>query len=174
MTLMAQGEFYFAKGFSYMSGILSHERNFMILLQFCYSAGKTILLARSIFSKDYSLKEQTWLVTYAVHCPRNEEVQTAAFIPTSNAISKRPAHPCLFFYSLHNLSPCNDKESENWQANCPPWVDRESTDLTFTGRSWLFRSDDCLRLLFILWWRILHKRHISKYFSKLLFWIYSN
>lgn len=65
---MAQGEFYFAKGFSYMSGILSHERNFMILLQFCYSAGKTILLARSIFSKDYSLKEQTWLVTYAVRC----------------------------------------------------------------------------------------------------------
>ena len=65
---MAQREFYFAKGFSYMSGILSCDWNFMILLQFCYSAGKTILLARSIFSKDYSLKEQTWLVTYAVRC----------------------------------------------------------------------------------------------------------
>jgi len=32
----------------------------------CYAVGKTILLARSIFNKDYSLKEQTWLATYAV------------------------------------------------------------------------------------------------------------
>lgn len=36
----------------------------MILLQFRYAAGKTIFIDRSVFSNDYSLKEQTWLAIY--------------------------------------------------------------------------------------------------------------
>ncbi|OLY45855.1 hypothetical protein PEB0150_008400 [Bartonella apis] len=95
-----------------MFGILSRERNFIIRLQFCYAAGKTILLARSIFSMDYSLKEQTWLATYAERCPHSEEVQPSAFILTCNAISKRQALPYLFIDTLRNLSLCNDGDKQ--------------------------------------------------------------
>ena len=84
------------------------------------------------------MKEQTWLATYVVHCPHSEEVQPAAFILTFNTISKRQALPCLFFYTSHNLSPCNDGESENAQDNRPPWVDRDGSDLNFTGNSIIF------------------------------------
>ena len=104
----------------------------MILLQVRYSAGKTI------FSCGSSLKEQTWLAIYAVRCPHSEEVQPAAFIPTCNAISKRQALPCLFFYTSHNLSPCNDGKNESRQANRLPWVDRDGTDLKFKGNSIIF------------------------------------
>lgn len=45
---MAQVEFYFAKGFSWVVGNLYCKRNFMILLQFRYAAGKTIFV-KSLF-----------------------------------------------------------------------------------------------------------------------------
>ena len=90
---------------------------------------------KPIFSKDYSLKEQTWLATYAEGCPHSEEVQPAAFILTCNAISKRQALPCLFIDTLHNLSSDNDGESENAQVNRPTWIDRESTNLNFDEQS---------------------------------------
>ena len=65
---MVQGEFYFANGFSLSGGKFILQTKFYDFVAICYADAKTILLARSIFSKDYSLKEQTWLVTYAVRC----------------------------------------------------------------------------------------------------------
>ncbi|AQT43216.1 hypothetical protein BBC0178_017640 [Bartonella apihabitans] len=67
----------------------------MILLQFCYSAGKTILLARSIFSKDYSLKEQTWLVTYERGYPRK-------FIKEVTPV-KRKSNPPFYPNTKHDF-----------------------------------------------------------------------
>jgi len=49
------------------------EKEFYDFVAICYAAGKTILLARSIFNKDYSLKEQTWLATYAVRRPTERQ-----------------------------------------------------------------------------------------------------
>ncbi|MBI0004075.1 hypothetical protein H3S80_08445 [Bartonella sp. M0177] len=72
------------------------QTKFYDFVAICYADAKTILLARSIFSKDYSLKEQTWLAIYERGYPRKAEVQPAAFNPTCNAISKRQALPCLF------------------------------------------------------------------------------
>jgi len=69
MTLMAQREFYFANGFSLSGGKFILQTKFYDFVAICYADGKTILLARSIFSKDYSLKEQTRLAIYAVRRP---------------------------------------------------------------------------------------------------------
>ena len=104
----------------------------------CYAAGKTILLARSIFSKDYSLKEQTWLAIYVWRRPLKAKVWTASFILTFNTISKRQALPCLFIDTLHNLSLCNDGKNESRQANRLPWVGRDGTDLNFDEKSFIF------------------------------------
>ena len=145
---MAQREFYFSDGVSYMSDILSRERNFIIRLQFCYADAKTIFLERSAFRKDYSLKEHTWLTIYKRGHPRKAEVQPAAFIPTFNTISKRQALPCLFFYTLHDLSRCNDGKSESRQFNRPTWVDRDGTDLNFTGNSIIFMRTRPFALIF--------------------------
>ena len=109
---MAQRESYFAKGFSLSGGKFILQTKFYDFVAICYADAKTILLARSIFSKDYSLKEQTWLATYAERCPHSEEVQPSAFILTCNAISKRQALPYLFFYTLHNLSSDNDGDKQ--------------------------------------------------------------
>ena len=56
---MAQRESYFAKGFSLSGGKFILQTKFYDFVAICYADAKTILLARSIFSKDYSLKEQT-------------------------------------------------------------------------------------------------------------------
>ncbi len=82
MTLMAQREFYFPKGFSWVARHSYCKRNFMILFQFRYAAGKTIFVDGSAFSKNYSLKEQTWLATYERGYPRKAEVEPTAFILT--------------------------------------------------------------------------------------------
>ena len=114
------------------------QTKFYDFVAICYAAGKTIFLERSVFSKDYSLKEQTWLAIYERGYPRKAEVQPAAFIPTCNTISKRQALPCLFFYTSHNLSPCNDGKNESRQANRPTWVDRDGSDLNFDEKSIIF------------------------------------
>ena len=167
MTLTAQREFYFANGFSLSGGKFILQTKFYVFVAICYAAGKTILLARSIFSKDYSLKEQIRLATYAT-TSRKEAVQPAAFILTCNAISKRQAFPCLFFYTLHDLSPCNDEESENRQFNRPTWVDRDSSDLNFTGKLFIFTRTRPFALTFF-WWGIFHKRKSSEHLFKLFF-----
>ena len=148
---MVQGEFYFANGFSLSGGKFILQTKFYVFVAICYAAGKTILLARSIFSKDYSLKEQIRLATYAT-TSRKEAVQPAAFNPTCNAISKRQALPCLFIYTLLNLSSDNDGESESAQDNCPTWVDRDSSDLNFTGNSIIFISTQPFALIF--YWQV--------------------
>ena len=79
---------------------------------------------------------------------RSEEGQPAAFIPTFYTISKRQALPCLFFYTLHNLSPCNDGESESRQANRLPWVDGDGSDLNFDEKSIIFTDRQLLELIF--------------------------
>ena len=94
------------------------------------------------------MKEQTWLAIYERGYPRKAEVQLAAFIPTCNTISKRQALPCLFFYTSHNLSPCNDGKNESRQANRLPWVDRDGTGLNFTGNSIIFMRTRLLTLIF--------------------------
>ena len=68
MTFMAQREFYFAKGFSWAEGNLYCDRNFMICCNLL-CAGKDYFLEKIICSKDYRLKEQTWLAIYAERRP---------------------------------------------------------------------------------------------------------
>ena len=68
---MVQREFYFANGFSLSGGKFILQTKFYDFVAICYAAGKTIFLERSVFSKDYRLKEQTWLATYVVRCPVN-------------------------------------------------------------------------------------------------------
>ena len=76
----------------------------MILLQFCYSAGKTILLARSIFSKDYSLKEQTWLVIYERGYPHKAEVQPAFLSRLATLFLKGRHSPAFSFMTSPPIS----------------------------------------------------------------------
>lgn len=74
---------------------------------------RLFFVEKIICSKDYSLKEQTWLATYAVRCPRSEEVKPAEFILTFNTISKRQALPCLFIYDFHPISHAGVKGQTN-------------------------------------------------------------
>ena len=67
---MAQRKFYFQKRIFLGSGKFILQTKFYDFVAICYAAGKTIFLERSVFSKDYRLKEQTWLATYVVRCPR--------------------------------------------------------------------------------------------------------
>jgi len=65
----------------------------------CYAAGKTILLARSIFSKDYSLKEQTRFATYAGRHAKRQFSPPFLFRPATLFLKGR--HSPAF-----SLTPC--------------------------------------------------------------------
>ena len=145
---MVQQVFCFLNRFSLSGGKFILRMEFYDFVAICYAAGKTIFLERSVFSKDYSLKEQTWLAIYVWRRPLKAKVWTASFILTFNTISKRQALPCLFFYTSHNLSPCNDGKNESRQANRLPWVDRDGTGLNFTGNSIIFMRTRLLTLIF--------------------------
>lgn len=66
---MAQREFYFSNGFSLEAGNLYCKRNFMICCNLL-CGGKDYFLEKIICSKDYRLKEQTWLAIYERGYPR--------------------------------------------------------------------------------------------------------
>ena len=152
MTLMVQREFYFANGFSLSGGKFILQTKFYDFVAICYAAGKTYFLIRPICSCCYSVKEQTRLVTYAVHCPHSEEGQPAAlFRPKTQFLKGRhtPAFsftPCTIYHrTMRGIN-------KSRQFNRPTWVDRDGTDLNLIAKLFIFTHT--LSFAFIFYWQV--------------------